>query len=104
MPLDDEPEMVARLHALLAESCGALWHSGHRVLMGDGNRIVLQGEAGAPVVTVAPHRPVSDLARWTVTVRGGQTPLRPQVCGSVLGVLEAVCDALAIPAGPAGNP
>lgn len=100
----DESEVVARLHALLAESSATLWHSGHRVLMGDGDRIVLQGEAGAPVITVVPHRPVSDLARWTVSVRGGQTALRPQVCGSVLGVLDAVRDALDIPAMPADEP
>ncbi|MDQ8729283.1 hypothetical protein [Bradyrhizobium sp. LHD-71] len=93
-----EAQTVTTLRALLAESVG-LWGAGHRVLSGNEGRIILQGEAGLPTVTVEPCDPSSGLTRWIVAVDGEDSVTRPQPCSSVLGVLDAVRDALGVPSG-----
>lgn len=82
------------LHALLAESL-VLWGVRHRPQPLEGlSAIVLCDETGAPFVIVEPHRPPSDMIRWSVTIMSGCPSPRPRACSSILGVLETVRAAL----------
>ncbi|KLK90578.1 hypothetical protein AA309_24900 [Microvirga vignae] len=93
----DQAEIMQALHALLAESL-VLWDARHCVQPLDtSSAIVLCDETGAPFATIEPHRPQSDLIRWSVTIVGGCSTPRPRACSSILGVLETVRAALDIP-------
>lgn len=86
----DDTEVLSRLHMLLSSSL-ALWGAGDEVVPtreDDAFLLRLPGNA-AIVVTSAPVE-MREIMRWSVAYPTG----RIRRCSSILGVLDAVRDAL----------